>query len=260
MPESQCAESFTRYEHGRFNGPADHSLPPIPCPLRSRRRASSSVLGAIGLQRKSVRVPRRTGVPVSSLPTLYSIASALECILQRLCQDQHAQTSTDKRMYLHAYERTNVCTYTHTSTRDISGISTPESIATTWSAQASPLVNPVLIVACFRAVQARLANMNSQRKFRQQITEGKEGEWGRGREGKRERDTSIHTAARTDTDTDTNTDIEMSDADRNAGQEARKQRHGDRGDDKPTGTQPQVFRLQICDFWSGCFRSLVSRL
>ena len=110
VPESQCAESFTRYEHGRFNGPADHSLPPIPCPLRSRRRASSSVLGAIGLQRKSVRVPRRTGVPVSSLPTLYSIASALECILQRLCQDQHAQTSTDKRMYLHAYERT-MCMY-----------------------------------------------------------------------------------------------------------------------------------------------------
>jgi len=67
-------------------------------------------------------------------------------------------------------------------------------------------VNPVLIVACFRAVQARLANMNSQRKFRQQITEGKEGVRGRGREGKRERDTSIHTAARTDTDTDTDTD------------------------------------------------------
>jgi hypothetical protein len=41
---------------------------------------------------------------------------------------------------------------------DISGISTPESTATTWSAQASPLVNPVLIVACFPAVQARLAN------------------------------------------------------------------------------------------------------
>jgi beta-lactam-binding protein with PASTA domain len=86
----------------------------------------------------------------------------------------------------------------------------------------------------FRAVQARLANMTSQRKFRQQITEGK-----------RERETPAYILPYAQTQTQT-----MSDADRNAGQEARKQRHGDRGDDKRTGTQPQVFRLQICDFWS----------
>jgi hypothetical protein len=60
VPESQCIEILTHNEHGRFNGPADHSLPLISCPLRSLRRASSSVPGAIfQAYRRPSRLQRR---------------------------------------------------------------------------------------------------------------------------------------------------------------------------------------------------------